>query len=70
MGRPKKIGPKLTDPGTEVIALPASVKARLDMLKRNGEPYYSVVDRLMTLYEDALRYAGDLTDGNGEEEIK
>ena len=60
MTRPKKLGVKLTMPGTEVIALPKPVKERLDALKRPGEPYYSVVDRLMTLYEDALRCAGEI----------
>lgn len=60
MGRPRKLGPKLTEPGTEVVALPASVKARLDAHKRPGEPYYVFINRLIILYEDALHYAGEL----------
>lgn len=46
-----KASPKLTDDGTEVIALPAPTKQRLTTFKQGTEPYYKVVDRLMDFYE-------------------
>jgi hypothetical protein len=51
MGKTKD-SPKLTDPHTEVVALPACIKERLTKLKNKDEPYYSVIERLMNHYED------------------
>jgi hypothetical protein len=49
---PIKPSPKLTDEGTEVIALPAPVKSRLTTFKQGTEPYYKTLVRLMDFYEE------------------